>query len=403
MWEDLTIGDVCEVIAGQSPEGKYYNTEGDGLAFYQGKKDFGAKFVGSPSKWTTQVTKEAQAGDVLMSVRAPVGPINFATEQICIGRGLAAIRPSNKVNKDFLFYGLLGKQKEICGNEGAVFASINKAQISAISFPLPPLEEQKRIVGILDEAFAGIDQAIANTEKNLSNFKELFERVLSTEIFCPSNQDGFLETIVADVAQPEKGSMRTGPFGSQLLKREFVDDGIAVLGIDNVVKNYFRWGKERFITPEKFKEMKRFQVKPGDVLITIMGTCGRCVIVPDDIPTAINTKHICCISLDRSKCIPAFLHAYFLHHPVAQTYLLSKAKGAIMAGLNMGIIKELPLLLPSLREQEIIVKKIEQFKAKTQLSEAVYQQKLTTLKELKQSLLQKAFAGELTADMQEAA
>ncbi|MBK1685879.1 N-6 DNA methylase [Rhodoferax fermentans] len=88
----IALGDVCEVIAGQSPEGEFYNEQANGLPFYQGKTEFSRVFIGAPTKWTTKVTKVALANDILMSVRAPVGPVNFATQECCIGRGLAAIR-----------------------------------------------------------------------------------------------------------------------------------------------------------------------------------------------------------------------------------------------------------------------------------------------------------------------
>ena len=175
-WHRSTIGNYCEVIAGQSPEGKFYNSDGIGMPFYQGKKDFGDKFVKAPTTWTSETTKTARKGDILMSVRAPVGPINFSTEDICIGRGLAAIRSKGQLDGDFLFYQLLYLQPEIAGKEGAVFASINKAEIAALPITVGPLPEQHRIVAILDEAFDGIATAKANAEKNLQNARALFER-----------------------------------------------------------------------------------------------------------------------------------------------------------------------------------------------------------------------------------
>ncbi len=288
-WKNSRIGAVCEVVAGQSPEGEFYNDSGDGLPFYQGKKEFQAKFIAPPKIWTRKVTKVALPGDVLMSVRAPVGPVNFATEKSCIGRGLAAIRASNKIDRSFLFYFLFWKESEISGNEGAVFSSINRSQIEEITIPLPSVPEQKRIVAILDEAIEGIDAAVANAEKNLGNARELFERCMSSAL---DRQSDTRSRSVRELAASVRGSIRTGPFGSQLLHGEFVDAGIAVLGIDNVAENRFTWNRRRYITAEKYADLRRYTVKPGDVLISIMGTCRRCAVVPNDIELAINSKSL---------------------------------------------------------------------------------------------------------------
>lgn len=317
---------------------------------------------------------------------------------INFGNKLFAIVPDATVDSKFIFYYCITNDFYDAFSEKMVgiIGGVSLKKFKNLLFPLAPLPEQKRIVAILDEAFEGIDRAIANAKKNLANVRELFQATINNRLFGDADQKGWTVASVASLALSEKGSIRTGPFGSQLLHNEFVNEGIAVLGIDNAVVNKFQWGKRRFITPEKYKQLSRYTVNHGDVLITIMGTCGRCAIVPDDIPVAINTKHLCCISLDRTKCIPEYLHAYFLYHPIAQDFLLKRAKGSIMSGLNMGIIKELPVRLPNVDEQFAIVIKIQELQHDIESLESIYKRKLSALAELKQSLLQKAFSGELT-------
>ena len=158
-WPMVKLGEVCEVISGQSPEGEFYNTKGEGTPFYQGKTEFSDKYLGNPVKWTTQETKIAGKNDILISVRAPVGPVNIATQRICIGRGLAAIRTGEKLLMPFLFAILRAKEKEIKGNSGSTFDSINRKDIQAIQIPLPPLDVQREIVAEIESYQKIIDGA----------------------------------------------------------------------------------------------------------------------------------------------------------------------------------------------------------------------------------------------------
>jgi type I restriction enzyme M protein len=127
-WPMVELGQACEITAGQSPEGKYYNTSGEGMPFYQGKTEFTDKYIGEPKHWTSRITKVAEKDDILMSVRAPVGPVNIATQKICIGRGLASLRPK-KANILYVFGLLRSMQDSIKGNSGATFDSISKEDI----------------------------------------------------------------------------------------------------------------------------------------------------------------------------------------------------------------------------------------------------------------------------------
>ena len=328
-------------------------------------------------------------GDVIIAWDgANAGTVSYGLNGL-IGSTLARLTIINiEVNAEYLARFLQSKFKEIRGNcTGATIPHVSKPHLLSLEIPLPPLDEQKRIAAILDKA-----DSLRRKRKEAIDLADEFLGAVFLDMFGDSAGQGWELVTVEDLAAPVRGSMRTGPFGSDLKHAEFVEKGISVLGIDNAVKNKFDWGKDRFISHEKYEQLKRYTVKPGDVIITIMGTCGRCAVVPEDIPIAINTKHLCCITLDQSKCLPSFMHAYFLKHPVARKYLSQTAKGAVMDGLNMGIIKSLPIPLVPMdlqKKYESICKQLSKLD-KNNLEAESY------LNDCFSSLSQKAFKGELS-------
>lgn len=379
-WQTKQISDLCEVIAGQSPEGKYYNTDGKGLPFYQGKKDFGEKFIEAPATWTTQITKIARKGDILMSVRAPVGPVNFATDEICIGRGLAAIRSRTELNRDFLFYQLLHLQPEIAGKEGAVFASINKSKIEALPIAFTPLPEQKRIVGILDEAFERIATAKANAEKNLQNARALFESHLQS-VFTQRGK-GWVEKTLGNVFSTATGT--TPPKNNA----DFYGDFMPLVKPPELCDAPFD------SAPDGLSEAGAAVARTlpsKSILVSCIGNLGK--IGLNTVPVAFN-QQINAILPDESQAIPEFMFFQSLS-PVFKEQLESLASGTTVPIVNKSKFNSVKVVLPPLPSQKPVVALLNSLREETQRLESIYQQKLAELEELKKSLLHQAFAGEL--------
>lgn len=272
----------------------------------------------------------------------------FAVSTDCL---IAQPRDKKKVCAKFYYYFLRGNMRILEGGfKGAGLKHISKSYISAIELPDDDYQQQKQVIDVLD-------RVEVLRKKRKQSLWLLDEFLLSTflDMFGDSKKHKWPEVLISDIAEKRKGSMRTGPFGSALLHSEFVDKGIAVLGIDNAVENRFSWKERRYITPEKYKLLQQYTVYPGDVIITIMGTLGRSAVVPEDIPVAINTKHLACITLDKNIANSQFISYSIYSDPFILRQLKSNKRGAIMDGLNLSIIKNLKTYLPPIDLQNKFV------------------------------------------------
>lgn len=383
-WSMVKLGDVCTLDFGAAFKSSQFNTEGRGLPVIRirdVKRGFSETFYEGDFESRYLVTN----GDFLIGMDGNFSIAEWNGGQALLNQRVCRVArdTADYVHPRYIFHFLPQALVEIHHRKSFVTVKhLSAKDLRELKIPLPPLAEQQRIAEILDNSLQLSEQiAIKITlldEAEKSSYLSMFGAEPAT-------------TQTQELAASLKDSMRTGPFGSQLKHEEFVDEGVAVLGLDNVVSNRFRWAKPRHITAEKYEQLKRYTVYSGDVLISIMGTTGRCVIVPENIPTTINTKHICAITTDHARMFPEFLRASFLWHPEVRQALRQQTKGAIMAGLNMGIIKKLALPVPDISRQQEWVSISKEFD--TLREEILKQQSLA--EELQNSFSTRAFTGQL--------
>jgi type I restriction enzyme S subunit len=229
------------------------------------------------------------------------------------------------------------------GFRGAGLKHVSKVFLSELPVPKIGYDEQNHIAQILDKS-----DVIRRKRQQAIQLADEFIRSVFLDMFNDSEAlaGNWSLVKIEDLLASVPNAMRTGPFGSQLRHSEFTQCGVPVLGIDNIVTNKFRWTVPRCLPEDRFQDFVRYQVRPGDVIVTIMGTTGRVAVAPEDIPTCMSTKHLCVITLDQTKVDPYFLWATLVFDQRVRQQAKVSSGGAIMEGWNMGIIKELTFRLP---------------------------------------------------------
>jgi len=401
-WQTKPLADVCEIKPPKS--GARERVAADALVSFAPMEDLGIdrKFLNA-----SQVKPLASVvgsytyfadGDVLLAKITPC----FENGKLGIAAGLnngigfgssefIVFRPSASLDKEFLYYFLARPEFRTEGAArmgGAVGQQrVPKEFIESYRIPLPPLPEQQRIVGILDESFEGIATAKANAEKNLQNARALFASHLQS-VFAQRGE-GWVEKPLAELCDPA----RVITYGVIKLGNE-VSTGVPCLRTSNV-----RWlrietqGMKR-IAPSLSSEYSRTILKGGEVLVSVRGTLGGVAVAKPEMAGWNVSREVAVVPVNPARVNPVFL-SYLISSGTSQQWLGDVKKGAAYVGINIEDLRLLPVSAPKMERQLEILRHLKALQEESQRLANVYESKLAALEALKKSLLHQAFTGAL--------
>jgi type I restriction enzyme S subunit len=337
-------------------------------------------------------------GDILFCLRGSLGKFAVIKSNIYggIASSLVIVRPKENVTIEFLAYYF---QSKICNQMvekykgGAAQPNLGAKDLSRFDISFPPVPEQNNIVAILDKAFENITKAKENVEKNLKNAKEIFDSYLQS-VF-ENNGEGWEERKLEELGD-KKNAIISGPFGSNLKVKDYTCEGIPLIRLQNIGKGYFINKNIKYVSIEKAEQLKSHSFIPGDVVLAKLGIpIGKTCIIPTDFKAGIIVADIVRIRLN-TKIVDYNFLEYYLNTNIAVSQLNKNVSGATRPRVNLSDVREIKIHLPPLTQQKQIVLQLDQLSSKTKSLERINQKKLQDLGELKKSILQKAFNGELT-------
>ena len=341
--------------------------------------------------------RKLQYGDIILekSGGGPKQPVGRAVifdkseGDFSFSNFTSVIRIKNKNEVDFnflhryLFLEYISGATEKMQSHSTGIRNLKFDEYKEIQIPLPPLPEQQRIVVILDEAFAAIAKAKANAEQNLKNVKELFESYLQG-LF----ENGDWETKKINEITEVKDGTHDSP--------KYIKDGIPFVTQKNIKPNGLSFDDTKFITDtdhEKF--YKRSNVTCGDILISMIGANRGMAAIVDD-KRVFSIKNVGLIKSSENINMNYLL--YYLKSSMAMKYVLYMSNGGAQEFVGLTALRSFPIPFPTIKEQNEVVGKLDALILETKKLKAVYQQKIDDLEELKNSILQKAFVGELKTE-----
>ena len=385
---------------GQSPPSESYNNEGKGLPFIQGNAEFGFKYA-EPIQFTSDPKKIAEKDDILISVRAPVGDVNFAPYKLSIGRGLAAIRPNQKkLNIYYIFYSLKHHINQFHAlSTGSTFKAISKRDFDAFLLPIPPLFEQRGIVEVLGT----VDECIRLTDEVIGRAEELKRGLMQRLLTRGIGHTEYKQTPLGEIPETWKieklNKLIKIQSGNYFKYEEFVPQGVKVLKIDNVSFGKISWDTITYLPENYLDEYRELKLNKNDIVIAlnrpiIDDKLKIGIIDKNDVPSILYQR----VGRIMNKNIK-ILNSKYLFYYVSSLWFINDLKrisrGTDQPYINPTEIIKLNITIPPPIEQNKIVDRIE-------LADSIIRnefEKNKSYKILKQGLMQVLFSGKIRVEL----
>ena len=349
-WEYKRLGELCDIVMGQSPMGNSIN-ENNGIEFHQGKTNFGDKFLMESGIYTTSPIRIAEKKTILLCVRAPVGIINITERQVCIGRGLSSLKPRLGLELLYLYYCLLSKQNYFESNStGSTFKAISSKVINNTIIQFPPKPTQLSIVSELDK----LNELIQIKKEQLKDYDALAQSIFYEMFGDPVvNEKGWEVMSLGDICEITSSK--------RVFANEYVGMGVPFYRSKEVIEKSKQLpiSVELYISESHYDKIKSSFGVPqiGDILVTAVGTIGKIWVVDTNEPFYFKDGNL--VWLRKIKGVHSEYFRYSLFYLIDE-YKKVNANGAAYNALTIAKLKLMLCPLPPLSLQQSFAHKIEQ-------------------------------------------
>lgn len=400
-WEMALLGDLCRIELGSTPargNARLWDTdkatENVWLSISDMLNSKDAVVTDSREYVSDAGAKQMRlipSGTLLVSFKLTLGRLCYAGRDLYTNEAIAALLELDhaRLSKEYLYWYLTFFDWDAAseGDEKVKGKTLNKAKLKVLPIIIPPLDEQKRIVAVLDQAFAALDRARTNAEANMEDVRVLANRL----------KEDLIQEFVGEVPMSKIGDcceLVRGPFGGSLKKSIFKKTGFAVYEQQHAIHRRFK-SFRYFVDQDKFDEMVRFRVSPGDVIMSCSGTMGRVAVVPESAPRGIINQALLKISPSKSL-LPEFLKRWMESAAFQSQLSANKAGVAIENVASVSTLRLLEIPILSLSKQAKVVEAIDAIDLAFSEVRQRYDLKSRDTAALRQSVLQAAFSGQLT-------